>query len=152
MKWIRRVLLKIQNGHDSVHRRTDGQGETSIPPFNLVEAEGIITYLSYLIRVKCHWCLFLRVLPLYVGWSTSWSLTPLISRFMGPIWGPSGADRTHVCPMNIVIRDIEAETKLSPFRRRIFKCIFVNENMWILLRMSLKFVPKVPINNTPTLI
>ena len=25
MKWIRRVLLKIQSGHDSVHRRTDGQ-------------------------------------------------------------------------------------------------------------------------------
>ena len=32
MKWIRWVLLKIQSGHDSVHRRTDGQGETSIPP------------------------------------------------------------------------------------------------------------------------
>ena len=25
MKWIRRVLLKIQSGHDSVHRWTDGQ-------------------------------------------------------------------------------------------------------------------------------
>ena len=24
MKWTRRVLLKIQSGHDSVHRRTDG--------------------------------------------------------------------------------------------------------------------------------
>ena len=31
MKWIQRVLLKIQ----CVHRRTDGQGETSIPPFQL---------------------------------------------------------------------------------------------------------------------
>ena len=53
MKWIRRVLLKIQSGHDSVHRQTDGQtdgqtegrrdgqGETSIPPFNFVEARGI---------------------------------------------------------------------------------------------------------------
>ena len=39
MKWIRWVLLKIQSGHDSVHRRTDGwtdgQGETSITPFEL---------------------------------------------------------------------------------------------------------------------
>ena len=35
MKWIRWVLLKIQSGHDSVHRRTDAQGETSIPPFQL---------------------------------------------------------------------------------------------------------------------
>ena len=30
MNGIRWVLLKIQSGHDSVHRRTDGQGETSI--------------------------------------------------------------------------------------------------------------------------
>ena len=37
MKWIRWVLKKIQSGHDSVHRRTDGQGETSILPFNFVE-------------------------------------------------------------------------------------------------------------------
>ena len=35
MKWIQWVLLKIQSGHDSVHRRTDGQGDTSIPPFQL---------------------------------------------------------------------------------------------------------------------
>ena len=35
MKWIRWVLLKIQSGHDSVHRRTDEQGDTSIPPFQL---------------------------------------------------------------------------------------------------------------------
>ena len=40
MKWIRRVLLKIQSGHDSVHRRTDGQGETSIPPFQLRWSKG----------------------------------------------------------------------------------------------------------------
>ena len=35
MKWIRWVLLKIQSGHDSVHRWTDGQGDTSIPPYQL---------------------------------------------------------------------------------------------------------------------
>ena len=40
MKWIRWVLLMIQSGHNSVHRPTDGQGETSIPPFNFVEAWG----------------------------------------------------------------------------------------------------------------
>ena len=53
MKWIRWVLLKIQSRHDSVHRRTDGEterrrdGETEkvkpvYPPFNFVEAGGII--------------------------------------------------------------------------------------------------------------
>ena len=34
----------------------------------------------------------------------------------------------------------------------IFKCIFLNENAWISLKISLKFVPKVPINNIPSLV
>ena len=33
-----------------------------------------------------------------------------------------------------------------------FKCIFLNENVWIPIKLSLKFVPKGPINNIPTLI
>ena len=32
-KWIRWVLLKIQSGHDSVHRRTDGQTDKVIPVY-----------------------------------------------------------------------------------------------------------------------
>ena len=38
------------------------------------------------------------------------------------------------------------------FADDIFKCIFLNENAWIALKISLKFVPKVRINNIPTLI
>ena len=34
----------------------------------------------------------------------------------------------------------------------IFKCIFLNENVWISLQISLKFVPKVQINNIPALV
>ena len=34
----------------------------------------------------------------------------------------------------------------------IFKCIFVNEKFCILIRISLKFVPKGPINNKPALV
>ena len=34
----------------------------------------------------------------------------------------------------------------------IFKCIFLNENVWISLKISLKFVPRVPINNIPALV
>ena len=33
-----------------------------------------------------------------------------------------------------------------------FKCIFVNENLYILIKISLKFVPKVPIDNNPALV
>ena len=34
----------------------------------------------------------------------------------------------------------------------IFKCIFLNENVWISLKISLKFVPKGSINNIPALV
>ena len=34
----------------------------------------------------------------------------------------------------------------------IFKCISLNENIWIPIAMSLKFVPKGPINNIPSLV
>ena len=34
----------------------------------------------------------------------------------------------------------------------IFKCIFLNENVWILLEISLKYVPNVQINNSPSLV
>ena len=34
----------------------------------------------------------------------------------------------------------------------IFKCIFLNESIWILIEISLKFVPKGPINNIPALV
>ena len=38
------------------------------------------------------------------------------------------------------------------FADDVFKCIFLNENVWISLQISLKFVPKVPINNIPALV
>ena len=33
-----------------------------------------------------------------------------------------------------------------------FKCIFLNENIWITITISLKFVPKGPINNIPAMV
>ena len=38
------------------------------------------------------------------------------------------------------------------FAEDIFKCIFFNENAWILIKISLKFVPQGPINNIPALV
>ena len=38
------------------------------------------------------------------------------------------------------------------FANDIFKCIFLNENVWLSLKISLKFVPEVRINNIPALI
>ena len=63
MKWIRWVLLKIQSGHDSVHRRTDGQTDKVIPVYpliNFVEARGIMScgrYWYFLLYDTCIWAL-----------------------------------------------------------------------------------------------
>ena len=38
------------------------------------------------------------------------------------------------------------------FTDDIFKCIFLNENAWISLKISLWFVPGGPINNIPSLV
>ena len=35
------------------------------------------------------------------------------------------------------------------FADDIFNCILLNENVWILVKISLKFVPKGPIDNNP---
>ena len=38
------------------------------------------------------------------------------------------------------------------FADDIFICIFLDENVWIPIKISLKFVPKGPINNIPSLV
>ena len=38
------------------------------------------------------------------------------------------------------------------FADDMFKCIFLNENVWIAIEISLKFVPKGSINNNPALL
>ena len=46
---------------------------------------------------------------------------------------------------------IEAEKNGSLFED-IFLCIFLNEKVWILINISLKFVPEAQINNIPILV
>ena len=46
-----------------------------------------------------------------------------------------------------------AVMKWTPFYRRTFQMhFFLNENVWIPVTISLKFVPKGPINNIPALV
>ena len=47
---------------------------------------------------------------------------------------------------------IEAETNGWHFADGIFKWIFLNESVWIPIKISLKFVPKGPVNNVPVLV
>ena len=47
---------------------------------------------------------------------------------------------------------IEAETKWKKIADDILKRIFRNENVWILLKISHKIVPKIRIDNIPALV
>ena len=46
----------------------------------------------------------------------------------------------------------EAETNGSHFPDNVFKWIFLNEHVWIFIKISLKFCSQGPINNIPTMI
>ena len=94
--------------------------------------------------------------------------TSQIASFMGPTWGPSGTDRTQLGPMLApwtLLSGIQmaslipyAFNTLWPrqngrhFPDDIFKWIFLNENVWISINISLNFAPRGPINNIPTLV
>ena len=60
--------------------------------------------------------------------------------------------------MNGDISTADSHNSLRPKQNRrhfaddVFKCNFLNENVWIPMKISLKFVPKVQINNIPALV
>ena len=53
---------------------------------------------------------------------------------------------------HITINSLRPRQNGRHFADDVFKRIFLNENGWISLKISLKFVPKVPINNIPALV
>ena len=73
-------------------------------------------------------------------------------------WNLARRCSTHV---GTWINGDDKNTELNTLRPRrneqhfpddIFKRIFFNENVWISMKISLKFVPKGPINNIPALV
>ena len=50
----------------------------------------------------------------------------------------------------IVINTLRPRQNGRHFADYVFKCILLNENVWILLQISLNFVPKGPVNNIPS--
>ena len=64
-----------------------------------------------------------------------------------------GISRVILVRIALAYLHTEAETKLPPFRKHFqLKCIFLKGNAWISLKISLKFVPEVRINNIPALV
>ena len=56
------------------------------------------------------------------------------------------------CPAAGCLDTLRRRQNGRHFPDDIFKWVFLNENIWILLKISLKFVPKVRINNIPALV
>ena len=50
------------------------------------------------------------------------------------------------------VNTLRLRGNLCHFKADIFKCIFLNENIWISLQIALKFVPKVRIDKIPALV
>ena len=56
---------------------------------------------------------------------------------------------THAC---LDLNTLRLRQNGCHFADNIFTCIFFNENVWILIKISLKFVLRCPINNIPALV
>ena len=60
---------------------------------------------------------------------------------------------THICVTRPQwVNTFRLRQKSHQFSDNIFKLIFWNENLWISFKISLKFVPKGPVNNIPALV
>ena len=53
---------------------------------------------------------------------------------------------------HISVNSLRPRLNRRHFADDTFRCFFVNEKVWISIKSSLKFVPKGPINNIPTLV
>ena len=51
-----------------------------------------------------------------------------------------------------VINSLRPRQNRRHFADNVFKCNFLYENVWIPIKISLKFVPKGPINNIPAMV
>ena len=80
---------------------------------------------------------------------------------MGPTWSPPGADRTQVDPMlapSILLSGKIPSfiphplAKIATILQTIFSDAFRKWQFYILIEISLKFVPKGPIDNIPLLV
>ena len=54
--------------------------------------------------------------------------------------------------ISIKINIVRLRQNGSHFSNDIIKCIFLNENVWIMIKISLKFVPEGTINKIPALV
>ena len=81
--------------------------------------------------------------------------TPIVSKgkhcIYNMIW-PIHPTKTTKCNYLLVFDTLRPSQNNRHFPEDVFKCISFIENIWISIKISLKFVPKGPINNIPALV
>ena len=115
-----------------------------------------------MLRMSHKWYPIIQIIWGGVTWK---SVSVLISDYNTVInvkvvlLGPCTCDGSMCHPFIHCLREYPSQLNtLRPrqngrhFADDIFKCIFFNENFWIPIKISLKFVPKGPINNIPALV
>ena len=105
------------------------------------------------------WPKFMKT-SLIIYWSSFvgniFSTTKCVFQFSGLCWvwkstqylNPCSGMETH----STVFNSLRLRQNGRHFTDSIFKRIFLNENVWILIKISLTLVPKGPINNIPELV
>ena len=127
--------------------------EVCISPFSILlyfpvllsaEEEGIMIYVNvdvYINVVLCVRCAFAVLKSL--GWSFLCWISIGHLTLLWPLLGLS---------WHAIFNTLRTRQNGCHFADDILKCIFLNENAWILIKISLKFVPKGPIDNIPALV
>ena len=82
-----------------------------------------------------------------IGWCVSIRSSPYSdSAWYNKLW---------VCTWDtdcLTLNTLRPRQDVRHFQDDILKWIFLNENLWISIKISLKFVPRGPVNNIPTLV
>ena len=112
------------------------------------------------------YCQFDPLQQIHFSQNTKLSFSTLHLKMLSAKWQPfcSGLSVfTHLVLgyVSVFVNVCTFQTHLNTLRPRqngrrfpddIFTWIFFNENVWIPIKISLRFVPKVPINNIPALV
>ena len=62
------------------------------------------------------------------------------------------SEENHNIQIVLVVETLKLRQNVHHFADYIFKCIFFNENIWILITILQKFVAKDPIDNMPSVV
>ena len=118
------------------------KADTKCPTFCRRDIQ--IPFLTWkLLHFDSNFCLFLWVQNQWLGAEQTsyypnqwWPSLLMHTCITGPQW----------------VNTLRPRQDCRHFPDNIFKCIFFNENVWILIKISLTFIPKAPINNIPALV